>query len=170
VGIAGNLHPNVVLTALKPGRGKATILRAYEAIGQATPRVIIKLRTKSPPLTQRTLLEDSGHKLKIRGDTVEFDLRAFRDQDHQTGTRPTEEGRLNPVKAWSSTKDRRPLLRDKPTRDALHLFPSGVSQQFDCRLALARQIPLRGTEELSTTALMNPPTAAPAVSSRLGVF
>ena len=31
-----------------------------------------------------------------------------------------------------STKDRRPFLRDKPTRDALHAFLSGVSDQLDC--------------------------------------
>ena len=31
-----------------------------------------------------------------------------------------------------STKDRRPFLRDKPTRDALHAFLSGVSDQIDC--------------------------------------
>lgn len=31
-----------------------------------------------------------------------------------------------------STKDRRPLLRDKPTRDALHAYLGGVSRQLDC--------------------------------------
>src|SRR5215216_5750456 len=31
-----------------------------------------------------------------------------------------------------STKDRRPFLHDKPTRDALHAFLSGVSNQMDC--------------------------------------
>ena len=31
-----------------------------------------------------------------------------------------------------STKDRRPFRRDKPTRDALHSFPGGVSKQLDC--------------------------------------
>jgi putative transposase len=31
-----------------------------------------------------------------------------------------------------STKDRRPFLGDKPTRDALHAFLSGVSDQMDC--------------------------------------
>ena len=31
-----------------------------------------------------------------------------------------------------STKDRRPLLRDKPTRDALHSYLGGVSKQIDC--------------------------------------
>ena len=31
-----------------------------------------------------------------------------------------------------STKDRRPLLCDKPTRDALHSYLGGVSKQLDC--------------------------------------
>jgi hypothetical protein len=31
-----------------------------------------------------------------------------------------------------STKDRRPLLRDKPTRDAQHSYIGGVSKQLDC--------------------------------------
>src|SRR5437867_1018727 len=31
-----------------------------------------------------------------------------------------------------STKDRRPLLRDKPARDTLHSYLGGVSKQLDC--------------------------------------
>ena len=31
-----------------------------------------------------------------------------------------------------STKDRRPVLRDKATRDALHSYLGGVSKQLDC--------------------------------------
>jgi putative transposase len=31
-----------------------------------------------------------------------------------------------------STKERRPWLRDKPTRDALHSYLGGVSKQLDC--------------------------------------
>ena len=31
-----------------------------------------------------------------------------------------------------STKDRRPLLRDKSTRDALHSYLGGISKQLDC--------------------------------------
>src|SRR5213592_4646870 len=36
-----------------------------------------------------------------------------------------------------STKDRRPLLRDKPTRDALHSYLGGVSKQLYCPPILA---------------------------------
>jgi putative transposase len=31
-----------------------------------------------------------------------------------------------------STKDRRPFLRDKPTREALHAYLGSVSKQIDC--------------------------------------
>ena len=31
-----------------------------------------------------------------------------------------------------STKERRPFLRDKPTREALHAYLGGISQQLDC--------------------------------------
>src|SRR5450756_967624 len=31
-----------------------------------------------------------------------------------------------------STKERRPLLRDKPTRDALHAYLGGVSKTLEC--------------------------------------
>jgi REP element-mobilizing transposase RayT len=31
-----------------------------------------------------------------------------------------------------STKDRRPFLRDKPARDALHSYLGGISKQLDC--------------------------------------
>ena len=42
-----------------------------------------------------------------------------------------------------STKDRRPFLRDKPTRDALHSYPGGVSKPLDCPPIL-----VGGVEEL----------------------
>ncbi len=31
-----------------------------------------------------------------------------------------------------STKNRRPFLRDKPTRDSLHAYLGGISKQLDC--------------------------------------
>ena len=70
-------HSNVVLTALKPGPGNATVLRVYEAAGQATPGVKIKLRARVTGANEANLLEDSGRRLKIQTDTVQFDLRAF---------------------------------------------------------------------------------------------
>ena len=37
----------------------------------------------------------------------------------------------------TTANDRRPLLRDKPTRDALHSYLGGVSKQLDCPPILA---------------------------------
>jgi len=70
-------HSNVVLTALKPGPGNTTVLRVYEAAGQATTGVKIKLRARVTGASEANLLEDSGRKLKIQTDTVQFDLRPF---------------------------------------------------------------------------------------------
>ncbi len=70
-------HPNVVLTAFKPGLGKTAVLRVYEAAGQATPQVAIKLRGRITAANESNLLEDTGRKLKIRNDTVQFDLHPF---------------------------------------------------------------------------------------------
>ena len=70
-------HSNVVLTALKPGQVNATVLRVYEAAGQATSGVKIKLRARVAGANEANLLEDSGRRLKIQTDTVQFDLRPF---------------------------------------------------------------------------------------------
>jgi len=68
---------NVVLTALKPGPGNSTILRVYEAAGQATSAVKIRLRARVTAANESNLLEDSGPKLKVQSDTVQFDLHPF---------------------------------------------------------------------------------------------
>jgi alpha-mannosidase len=70
-------HDNVVLTALKPGDGGSTVFRVYEAAGQATSAVKIKLRTRIAAANEANLLEDPGRALKIRNDTVQFDLHPF---------------------------------------------------------------------------------------------
>jgi len=70
-------HSNVVLTALKPGPGNSTMLRVYEAAGQATPAVKIRLRARVTAANESNLLEDSGPKLKVQSDTVQFDLHPF---------------------------------------------------------------------------------------------
>jgi alpha-mannosidase len=70
-------HPNVVMTAFKPGRGREVFLRVYEASGEATPAVKIKMYTRLSAACESDLLEASGRKLKVRKDTVEFDLHPF---------------------------------------------------------------------------------------------
>ena len=70
-------HSNVVLTALTPGRGNATVLRVYEAAGQAASEVSIKLRARVAAANEANLLEESGRRLKIQTDSVQFDLHPF---------------------------------------------------------------------------------------------
>src|SRR5205809_1116185 len=70
-------HSNVVLTALKPGQGNAAVLRVYEAAGKAASGVRIKLRARVAAAIEANLLEDSGRRLKIQTDSVQFDLHPF---------------------------------------------------------------------------------------------
>jgi len=69
--------PNVVITALKPGKDGTIILRLYEASGESTPGVTLKSRIKINSVNEANLIEDTGSKLKVTLDTVEFDLKPF---------------------------------------------------------------------------------------------
>jgi alpha-mannosidase len=68
---------NVVLTALKPGPGQTTVLRVYEAEGEASPGVVIRFKPQLASACEANLLEDSGRPLEIEKDTVRFDLHPF---------------------------------------------------------------------------------------------
>jgi len=69
--------PNAVITALKPGKDGTTILRLYEASGEATQGVTVKSRAKIISANEANLIEDTGSKLKVSMDTVQFDLKPF---------------------------------------------------------------------------------------------
>ena len=68
---------NVALSALKPAKDGATVLRFYETAGQATPGVTIKLRAKVLAANEANLMEDAGAKLAVTKDAVQFDLHPF---------------------------------------------------------------------------------------------
>jgi alpha-mannosidase len=68
---------NVVLTALKPGPGQTTVLRVYEAEGEASPGVTIRFKAGIAAACEANLLEDSGRPLKVEKNTVRFDLHPF---------------------------------------------------------------------------------------------
>jgi alpha-mannosidase len=70
-------HPNVVLTAFKPGPDGTTILRVYEASGVSTTGVSVKLQAKVTAANEVNLLEDTGKKLRVEDGTVRFDLHPF---------------------------------------------------------------------------------------------
>jgi alpha-mannosidase len=68
---------NVVLSALKPAKDGMTVIRVYEASGQATTGAMIKLHAKVVSANEANLMEDSGAKAKVRQDTLQFDLHPF---------------------------------------------------------------------------------------------
>ena len=68
---------NVVLSALKSGPGQTTVLRVYEAQGEASPDVTIRFKPRIDAAFEANLLEDSGRPLKIEKNTVRFDLHPF---------------------------------------------------------------------------------------------
>jgi alpha-mannosidase len=69
--------PNVVVSALKPGRGGTAILRVYETTGRPASRVIVKLRARVLSAWECNLMEDNGPELKTENDSLQFDLGAF---------------------------------------------------------------------------------------------
>ena len=70
-------RPNVVITALKQGKDGTTILRLYEASGNATQGVKVRSRAKILSANEANLIEDTGTRLKVVEDTVQFDLKPF---------------------------------------------------------------------------------------------
>jgi len=70
-------HPNVVLSALKPGRADRAILRVYEAAGQPASEASIRLRAKILDAHETNLIEDREAKLRFANDTFRFSLHPF---------------------------------------------------------------------------------------------
>lgn len=70
-------NPNVVISSLKPGKDGSTILRIYEASGRAAQGVKIKSKARILTANEANLIEDSGAKMKVAMDTLQFDLNPF---------------------------------------------------------------------------------------------
>jgi alpha-mannosidase len=68
---------NVVLSSLKPAKDGGTVIRVYEASGQATTGAMIKLQAKVISANEANLMEDSGAKVKVQQNTLQFDLHPF---------------------------------------------------------------------------------------------
>jgi alpha-mannosidase len=69
--------PNVLITALKQAEDGSTIVRLYEASGKATQGVSIRSKAKLSSVYEANLIEDTGIKLKVAMDTIQFDLNPF---------------------------------------------------------------------------------------------
>jgi alpha-mannosidase len=68
---------NVVVSDLKPARGGGIALRVYEATGQTTPGVTVKLRAKVASASEANLLEDPGRSLALEEGAIRFDLHPY---------------------------------------------------------------------------------------------
>ena len=66
-----------MLSALRPGRDRTTVLRVYEAAGRDSPGVRIRINARIAGARAADLLENSGTALKPLKDTVQFDLHPF---------------------------------------------------------------------------------------------
>jgi len=69
--------PNVVLSALQPGRDGTVLLRVYEAAGRATPGTAVSLKAPLRSARVVNLLDDPGDELKVEENGVRFDLHPF---------------------------------------------------------------------------------------------
>jgi len=69
--------PNVVISAFKPARNGATILRIYEAQGKPTADVAIKLHSRILNAHAANLMEDSASAQNVATDTLHFALHPF---------------------------------------------------------------------------------------------
>jgi alpha-mannosidase len=69
--------PNVVLSALKPGKDGVAVVRVYEASSKATTGATIVLKTKVLSANEANLMEDPGPNLKVEANTLRFNLHGF---------------------------------------------------------------------------------------------
>jgi alpha-mannosidase len=70
-------NPNVVVSALKPGRDGTTILRVYEATGRPAPGVKIAFKAGVAEARAANLMEDPESELKVEDNAVALDLRPY---------------------------------------------------------------------------------------------
>ena len=68
---------NVVVSALKSARDGTTLIRVYEAGGQATLGAAITLNAKVLSANEANLMEDTGAKVKVDRNALHFDLHQF---------------------------------------------------------------------------------------------
>jgi alpha-mannosidase len=84
---AGNLPPlwglikvspaNVVISALKPSKDGSTVIRIYEASGQAVKGASLEFNAKVLAANESDLLENLNAQLKVKQNGIQFDLHPF---------------------------------------------------------------------------------------------
>jgi alpha-mannosidase len=70
-------HPNVVLSALKPGPQDSLILRLYEAAGKTTEKVRIEFTPSLASVYESDLMENQGRELGAQTNALEFSIGPF---------------------------------------------------------------------------------------------
>ncbi|MEJ7587453.1 MAG: glycoside hydrolase family 38 C-terminal domain-containing protein [Ferruginibacter sp.] len=70
-------HQNAVITSVKPGPGGSTIVRFYEASGNATKGITLKTKLSLKSAHEANLMEDVIKATKTAGSALRFDLAAF---------------------------------------------------------------------------------------------
>lgn len=71
-------HPNVIVSALRVDTSGSTILRVYEASGEATPGVSVSLARGAAGAEEVDLIgKPTGRGVEVRDDALHFDLHGF---------------------------------------------------------------------------------------------
>ena len=70
-------HPDVLVSALKPGENGGVVLRLYEAAGRVVEGVTIRLSAPVISAEEVNLMEDPGHTLAVSDDSVRLDFGPF---------------------------------------------------------------------------------------------
>ncbi len=70
-------HDNAVVSAWKPGRDGAAILRVYEASGKATTGVTVQTAGTLNSAAEANLIEEPAKTLAVRDNQITFDLRPY---------------------------------------------------------------------------------------------
>ena len=66
-----------MISAVTPGRDGTTIIRVYEAAGQAAGNIAMTVASPITAAAEVNLMEDHLSDVKAEGRTIEFDLKPF---------------------------------------------------------------------------------------------
>ena len=86
-------QPDVVVSALKPGRRGSVVLRVYEAAGHPSSKIKIKLNAGISSAHEVNLLEDDGADIEVVNETLQFDLGPYQIKTFGLKLRPLGQGK-----------------------------------------------------------------------------
>jgi alpha-mannosidase len=70
-------HPDILVSALKPGENGGVVLRLYEAAGHPAERVMVQLPVSVTAAEEGNLMEDPIRQLTIENGQIQLDFRPF---------------------------------------------------------------------------------------------